>query len=61
LAVGYSFGKADDRDFSGSRSAGGVYFGLSLKLTDLLGDFGRQQPVPQVEVAEPIKTTSVAQ
>jgi hypothetical protein len=44
LAAGYSFGKANDRDFSGSRSAGGVYLGLSLKLTDLLNDFGRQKP-----------------
>ncbi len=47
LAVGYSFGQVADRDFSGSRSAGGVYFGLSLKLNDLLSDFGRQKPSPR--------------
>ncbi len=55
LAVGYSFGKVDDRDFSGSRSAGGVYFGLSLKLNDLLSDFGRQKPSPKPEAIAQVK------
>jgi hypothetical protein len=55
LAVGYSFGKVDDRDFSGSRSAGGVYFGLSVKLNDLLSDFGRQKPSPKPEAIAQVK------
>jgi hypothetical protein len=41
LSAGYSFGNTRDRDFNGSRSAGGPYLGLTLKLDDnLLGDFG---------------------
>jgi hypothetical protein len=55
LAVGYSFGKVDDRDFSGSRSAGGVYFGLSVKLNDLLSDFGRQKPSPKPDTVAQVK------
>lgn len=36
LSAGYSFGGVSDRDFSGSRSAGGPYFGLTLKLDNSL-------------------------
>ncbi len=60
LAVGYSFGKVDDRDFSGSRSAGGVYFGLSLKLNDLLSDFGRQKPSPKPSAIAQVKPSPIA-
>ena len=41
LAVGYGFGKADDKDFYGSRSNSGLYAGISAKISDLFG-FGRQ-------------------
>ena len=41
LSAGYSFGGVYDRDFNGSRSAGGPYLGLTLKLDNtLLEDFG---------------------
>lgn len=45
LAAGYAFGKVDDRDFSGVRSAGGMYLGLTLKLNELFDGFGLQKPV----------------
>ncbi|WP_066423647.1 hypothetical protein [Anabaena sp. 4-3] len=45
LAAGYVFGKVDDRDFSGTRSAGGLYLGLTLKLNELFDGFGLQKPV----------------
>jgi hypothetical protein len=47
LAVGYSLGGVDDRDFSGYRSQGGIYLNISLKLNELLGGFGLQKPVPK--------------
>jgi hypothetical protein len=36
LSAGYSFGGVYDRDFNGSRSAGGPYFGLTFKLDNTL-------------------------
>ncbi|AUS99885.1 hypothetical protein CLI64_05490 [Nostoc sp. CENA543] len=45
LAAGYAFGKVDDRDFSGTRSAGGAYLGLTLKLNELFDGFGLQKPI----------------
>ncbi|WP_420795554.1 hypothetical protein [Fortiea contorta] len=50
LAVGYSFGGVDDRDFSGYRSAGGFYLSLSLKLSELLAGFGLQRPSPSQQL-----------
>ncbi|MEB3226243.1 MAG: invasin domain 3-containing protein [Synechococcus sp.] len=48
LAVGYSSGRVNnDRDFSGSRSDGGFYAGVTLKL-DSLFDFGRQAAIAAV-------------
>ncbi|QLE55414.1 TonB-dependent receptor [Nostoc sp. TCL26-01] len=47
LAAGYVFGRVDDRDFSGTRSAGGPYLGLTLKLNELFDGFGLQKPVPR--------------
>ena len=41
LAGGYAFGQISDRDFSGSRSAGGPYLGLTVKLSDLFDSFGQ--------------------
>lgn len=46
LALGYSFGGVDDRDFTGYRSKGGVYFNLTFKVNELFGGFGRQRVVP---------------
>ncbi|BCL38393.1 TonB-dependent receptor [Nostoc sp. MS1] len=51
LAAGYAFGRVDDRDFSGTRSAGGLYLGLSVKLDELFEGFGRQKPVPRQQQA----------
>ncbi|MCX7593895.1 MAG: TonB-dependent receptor, partial [Fischerella sp.] len=48
LSAGYVFGKVDDRNFSGTRSAGGPYLGLTVKLNELWDGFGLQKPiVPQ--------------
>ena len=49
LSAGYVFGSADDEDFTGTRSAGGPYFGMTVKLNGLLDGFGQhQQPsLPQ--------------
>ncbi|WP_156518823.1 TonB-dependent receptor [Phormidesmis priestleyi] len=44
LAAGYSFGRVNDRDFDGSRSAGGTYLGLTIKLNELFSGFGLQKP-----------------
>lgn len=46
LAAGYSFGRVNDRDFDGSRSAGGPYLGLTIKLNELFSGFGLQKPAP---------------
>ncbi|MBE9004187.1 TonB-dependent receptor [Fortiea sp. LEGE XX443] len=46
LAAGYAFGRVDDRDFSGVRSAGGPYLGLTLKLNELFDGFGQQKIPP---------------
>jgi hypothetical protein len=49
LSGGYSLGAADDPN--GSRTGGGLYAGVTLKLNDLFGGFGQQQlsPVQQQE------------
>ncbi|TAF07959.1 MAG: TonB-dependent receptor [Nostocales cyanobacterium] len=46
LSAGYAFGQVDDRDFSGTRSAGGPYLGLTLKLNELFDGFGLQKVAP---------------
>ncbi|WP_139276583.1 hypothetical protein [Spirulina major] len=45
FGIGYSFGSVRDRDFSGYRSDGGLYFGVTMKVNELLRGFGRQRPV----------------
>ncbi|MBD1922676.1 hypothetical protein H6F77_16560 [Microcoleus sp. FACHB-831] len=60
-SLGYSFGSVDDRDFTGYRSNGGVYFGLTLKLNELLGGFGRQKVAPpqqQESIVKPVANSS---
>ncbi|MBD2489783.1 hypothetical protein [Aulosira sp. FACHB-615] len=61
IGVGYAFGSADDRDFSGYRSAGGPYLNISFKLNELFGGFGRQKVVPpqqQESVIQPVALES---
>jgi len=63
LAVGYSFGSVDDRDFSGYRSEGGPYFGVTFKVNELFGGFGRQKITPPQEQesrVEPVASESPA-
>jgi len=52
--IGYSFGGIDDRDFSGYRSAGGPYIGITLKVNELFDGFGRQTPVPAPVNSQPL-------
>ncbi|MEA5580400.1 TonB-dependent receptor [Nodularia harveyana UHCC-0300] len=52
LAAGYVLGKVDDRDFSGTRSGGGPYIGITVKLNELFNGFGLQKIPP----AQPPKT-----
>jgi hypothetical protein len=47
LSAGYSFGEARDRDLGQSRSAGGLYLGLTVKLNELFDGFGMQKAVPK--------------
>jgi hypothetical protein len=44
LSGGYSLGVADDPN--GGRNAQGAYIGLTVKINELFGGFGRQQPNP---------------
>ena len=43
LSAGYVFGSADDEDFTGTRSAGGPYVGMTLKLNSILDGFGQHR------------------
>ncbi|MCX7594227.1 MAG: hypothetical protein N2235_10770 [Fischerella sp.] len=56
LGLGYSFGSVDDRDFTGYRSEGGLYVNISLKLNELWGGFGLQEPVPKQQQESEIPT-----
>jgi outer membrane protein OmpA-like peptidoglycan-associated protein len=62
LALGYSSGSINtDRDFNGSRSAGGLYAGITVKLNELFDGFGLQKTPPRQQ-QEPINPqTPVAQ
>jgi hypothetical protein len=51
LGLGYSFGKARDRDFGSQRSAGGLYLGVTVKLDELFNGFGLQK-VPKAAPKE---------
>ena len=50
MSAGYVFGSADDEDFSGTRSAGGPYLGMTVKLNSLLDGFGQHRPPSPPEV-----------
>ncbi|MDB9376136.1 TonB-dependent receptor [Nodularia sphaerocarpa] len=56
LAAGYTVGKVDDRDFSGTRSAGGPYLGITVKLNELFSGFGLQKIPPAQPQASMVKT-----
>ncbi len=58
LGLGYSFGRANDSDFGGDRSDGGIYLNLSLKVNQLLGGFGRQQIAPPQQQESVIEQAS---
>lgn len=59
LAAGYSFGQVDDHDFSGSRSAGGPYVGLTVKLNDLFGSFGQPRIAPHQQQESSVNNLDV--
>jgi hypothetical protein len=46
LSAGYALGRVNDRDFDGSRSAGGPYVGLTIKVNELFNGFGLQKVAP---------------
>jgi hypothetical protein len=46
LAAGYSLGNVNDRDFGGTRAAGGLYAGLTVKVNELFDGFGLQRVAP---------------
>jgi hypothetical protein len=56
LSAGYVFGKVDDRDFSGTRSAGGAYLGITVKLNELFDGFGQQKIAPRQAQESAMKT-----
>ncbi|NDJ16914.1 TonB-dependent receptor [Myxacorys almedinensis] len=60
LAAGYSFGRVSDRDFDGSRSAGGFYAGLTIKLNELFNGFGLQKAAPPQQQASTVKPTTAS-
>jgi hypothetical protein len=62
ISAGYVFGSADDEDFTGTRSAGGPYLGMTMKLNSLLDGFGQHQAptVPEV-IPQQKKKTRVSQ
>ncbi|MBD2101038.1 TonB-dependent receptor [Leptolyngbya sp. FACHB-261] len=47
LYGGYSFGGVNDRDFDGTRSGGGFYGGIVVKLNELFNGFGLQRVAPR--------------
>ncbi|UBF29978.1 TonB-dependent receptor (plasmid) [Kovacikia minuta CCNUW1] len=60
LSAGYMFGRVGDRDFDGgSRSSGGPYVGVTIKLNELFNGFGQQRiPPPQNPPSQPVATAS---
>ena len=53
FSAGYAFGDANDRDFSGSRSASGPYLGITIKLNELFDGFGIQKVAPPQQQEAP--------
>ncbi|MGB0561624.1 MAG: hypothetical protein ACPGVO_07435 [Spirulinaceae cyanobacterium] len=46
LGLGYSFGSVEDGGFTGYRANSGLYLGLTFKVNELFGGFGRQRVAP---------------
>ncbi|MBD2073183.1 TonB-dependent receptor [Phormidium sp. FACHB-592] len=63
LAAGYMFGSVGDRDFgSNSRSSGGPYLGITIKLNELFNGFGQQRvPSPQQSPSTPVATAPTSE
>lgn len=61
LALGYAFGAVDDRDFNGSRSAGGPYFGVTVKVNELFAGFGLQDIAPPQQQESSIEAFNPSQ
>jgi hypothetical protein len=62
LAAGYSFGNISDRDFDGSRSSGGPYVGLTVKINELFSGFGLQKvSAPKQQESAPAPALDSAQ
>ncbi len=57
LSAGYNFGHVSDPDFSGSRSAGGFYLGITAKVNELFHGFGVQPTELPANVAAPKSAT----
>jgi hypothetical protein len=53
LSAGYSLGVADDPN--GNRNASGAYVGLTVKINELFGGFGRQQLTPTQQQESKVK------
>jgi hypothetical protein len=58
LSAGYVFGRADDADFSGVRSNGGPYLGLTLKVNELFDGFGLQKNTPLQQKESEVRSAS---
>lgn len=58
LSAGYSLGVADDPN--GARNASGPYLGITIKINELFGGFGRQQLTPTQQQESKVATPSPA-
>jgi hypothetical protein len=56
LSGGYSLGAADDPN--GGRNAQGAYLGLTVKINELFGGFGRQQVTPAQQRESQVQKTT---
>jgi hypothetical protein len=56
LSAGYSLGVADDPN--GSRNASGAYLGITVKINELFGGFGRQQTNPAQQQESQVSSPS---
>lgn len=59
LAAGYAFGRVSDRDFNNSRSAGGPFLGITVKLDQLFDGFRLLKKKPQPKTVEQQAATPV--
>ena len=57
LSAGYSLGVADDPN--GNRNASGPYLGLTVKINELFGGFGRQQTAPAQQQESKVVTPTI--